>query len=79
MDHAHPASMRIQACSVVQRWIGWRGEPRPAPLHLLPMIEPEPPAPEPPPSTGERLPAPSRPGTGLGEAIRDLIGGVLGN
>ena len=48
------------------------------PQRPLPMIEPEPPALE-PPSTGERPPEPSAPGTGLGDAIRDLIGGVLGN
>ena len=49
------------------------------PVRPLPMIAPDPPALE-PPSTGEtRLPDPSLPGSGFGDAIRDLIGGVLGN
>lgn len=54
---------------------------RGTPMRPLPMIAPERPALEPPssrtPETGERPRA--EPGSGLSDAIRDIIGGILGN
>ncbi|HHX88732.1 MAG TPA: hypothetical protein GX700_02985, partial [Paracoccus sp.] len=44
------------------------------PLRPLPMIEPQRPALEPPSSQ----PAPGQPGN-FGDAIRDILGGILGN
>lgn len=54
------------------------------PLRPLPMIVPERPELEPPasrsPAPGARHgQEPAEPGTGLGDAIRDIIGGILGN
>ena len=46
------------------------------PLRPLPMIEPQRPALEPPSSQPQ--PAPGQPGN-LGDAIRDILGGILGN
>ncbi|MCC5986297.1 MAG: transglycosylase domain-containing protein [Pararhodobacter sp.] len=50
-------------------------------MRPLPMIEPQPPALEPPSDSYAPPPGTSRPapGPGLGDAIRDLIGGILGN
>ncbi|MCC5968949.1 MAG: penicillin-binding protein [Pararhodobacter sp.] len=47
------------------------------PLRPLPMIEPERPTLE-PPSSSQPMP-PSQPGTSLGDSIRDILGGILGN
>jgi len=47
------------------------------PLRPLPMIEPQRPMLEPPSSPQPA--APGQPGNGLGDAIRDILGGILGN
>ena len=48
------------------------------PLRPLPMIEPERPALE-PPSTSQPGNPSGQPGNALGDAIRDILGGILGN
>ncbi|MCC5999564.1 MAG: penicillin-binding protein [Pararhodobacter sp.] len=54
---------------------------RGTPLRPLPMIEPERPALEPPSSQSPRRDdrPPDQPGGTLGDAIRDILGGILGN
>lgn len=53
---------------------------RGTPLRPLPMIEPERPTLEPPSTSQPGTPGtPGQPGNALGDAIRDILGGIMGN